>query len=118
MSTHNLGGITLDEHTVREIYNKLNSVEGSVSDVRNTITSLKTILEHMDGDFDRLENMLNQLERILYGKGETSSAGLQARILAIEKAEEKRQTMWTAVWLAIIGLVAEALWRFVTTIPH
>jgi len=113
---HDPGGlVTLEPDVVNQIYLKLNSVEGNVGEVRASIGNLKTMLEHMDGDFDRLEGMLGDLEKILYGKGDHTAIGFLSRLQLLETAEKKREQMMLAIWVAIIGLVAEGIWRFIVS---
>lgn len=107
-------GVILPEGTVREIYQKLNTVEASVGDVRTNIGGLKVMLEHINEDFDRLETVLNQLERILYGKGEASAVGLLTRLIQLEKSEERRQAMFWWIGTAVGGLVLKAVFELIT----
>lgn len=107
----------MTDEAVQKIYDKLGIVEHSVGDVRLNISNLKVMLEHMDGDFNRLEDMLESLERIMYGKGSTTPVGMLTRIVHLERLEERRQAMIRWLWIAIGGLVIEGTMRLMTFLP-
>jgi hypothetical protein len=114
----NPGGMPLmTDEAIREIYKKLSHVESSVGDVRSNIGNLKVMLEHMNGDFDRLEEMLESLERIMYGKGATTPVGMLTRIVHLERLEERRQAMIRWLWIAIGGLIIEGAIRLIQVLP-
>jgi hypothetical protein len=106
-------GIILTEDHIKDIYEKLNAVEQNVGGVRSSISELHVVLKHVSGDFDRMEEVLESLEKMLYGKGgDATNIGLMTRIIHLEHLEEKRQAAINWIWVVIGGLIVEGIIRF------
>lgn len=105
--------VTLHEDEVRRIYQKLESVQSEISGLRTDIAQIKIGLEHGEDDLSRLDKVIKDLDRILYGKGDTTAEGIVTRISNLEKAESKRQAIlrWLLGGVGLLGL--EAIARFV-----
>jgi hypothetical protein len=107
--------IILSDESERTLFHKLNNVESGLSEVRTSLGSLAAVLNHMGGDFNKLEGILESLEKLLYGKGEMATLGIMSRIMQLERQEARREKLTWICLTAIVGLIIEFIWRIILT---
>lgn len=104
-----------------QLYEKLNAVDRSVSEVRSSVGTVQTILEYMKETFERLERSIDSQDRLLYGKDGTHDVSLLARLTTIEltvgNAERSRRFMSGWLWTAVGALTIELVLRFFAVLP-
>ncbi len=105
-------GEELTHDQTRDIWNKLGSLESTISHLATSLVGVQAGVEHVSEDFDRIEKLLAQLEGILYGKGSTPSIAILSRVVALEQQEKTRQIMLRWLWVAIAGLSLDSVRRF------
>jgi len=99
---------TLTIEQTRDIWNKLSNLESSIGVVSSSVITVQGTLEHVADDFDRIEKLLGELEKILYGKGAQPSMSILTRMNSLEQKEASRENTLRWLWGIIAALIVDA----------
>lgn len=97
----------LDDSTVASIQEQLNGVNHSLSDLRERFAKIESTITHKGSQAERFEEILDQLELLLYGKGAENSSheSLISRVKNLEETKRSFKGVLVGAWAFIVALV-------------
>lgn len=91
------------------------SENGRISQIEKDIARLTQLIEsdfeHRKEFRDRIEALLVKHSELLYGNGKP---GLMTRVVELETAHKNHQGNIRVVWVAVVGLVINQLWKILS----
>ena len=100
------------EDISKELSDLRKKVEEGHLKISESLAVISETLKHKAEKFERIEQVLDDLEASLYGKGDNLT-GLITRLDRLEQGESRRTWHLGVLWTAVVALGMQAIAKFI-----